>query len=79
MPRLAEHRFITGQYNFRRKKDGPMESVPLYSYETTGKHGKLYDFMVLDGKKYVRTNMGPWSNLILDWASIHYELERRFS
>ena len=76
--KLATHRFLKGQFNFRRTADSPIESVPLYSYETTGKNGKLFDLMVLNGQELVRTNMGQWSNLITAWNPIHYEIRHHF-
>ena len=75
---LSESRFFEGQFNFRRTAGADMESAPMYSYETTGRDGKIYDLLVLDGYEHVRVNMGPWSNRIDAWCPIHYEIRHHY-
>ena len=50
---LAEDSFYSGQFNFRRSTDSPLESVPRYSYESKD---CLYDTFVLDGNRYYLVN-----------------------
>jgi len=39
--------FLKGTVNFRRFVNGPVESVPRYSYES---QNKLYDVVIIDGE-----------------------------
>lgn len=41
--KLTPDRFMKGCFNFRREANGPVESVPRYSYETAH---DLYDVIV---------------------------------
>lgn len=73
MMNLASDRFFSGSYNFKRCANGPVESVPRYSYET---HNSLYDVIDIDRVRYYRINGGPF---VTTTSSIHAAIERHFN
>ena len=53
---LSDTRFFKSTLNFRRCANCPMESVPMYSYESTH---SIYDVIVMaDGTTNYRVNGG---------------------
>jgi hypothetical protein len=50
---LSPDKFYKGSYNFRRCANGPMETVPRYSYETKS---TLFDVFHIDGDRYYKIN-----------------------
>jgi hypothetical protein len=53
---LSEDRFYKGQFNFKRCANGPLESTPIYSYESKD---KLYDVVFIGDSMGCRIN-GAW-------------------
>ena len=72
---LSENNFSFGDTRFLGA-DGKVRPAEVYSYETKN---DLYDIYIIEGKKFVRINMGKLGVLISDWHPIHYAIERHFN
>ena len=71
---LNKNNFSFGDTRFLGA-DGKVRPAEVYTYETKN---DLYDIYIIEGKKFVRINMGKLGVLISDWHPIHYEIERHF-
>lgn len=71
---LATNRFYQSDTRFRGA-DGRVRDATVYSYEAAG---TLYDVLIIEGMKYVRTNGGQLSGFITEWRQGHYDVERHF-
>ena len=72
---LASDRFYQGSFNYRAAGGG-VETAPLYSYESGS---TLYDVLLLDGRKYYRSNMGQWFVTLGGIKRVHSDIERHFN
>ena len=72
---LANDRFYKSNCTFIKKVTKEKVIAPVYTYETKT---KLFDVLVYENSKFVRVNMGPWSNIIDHWEPIHYAIEKHF-
>ncbi|KKK76316.1 hypothetical protein LCGC14_2864860 [marine sediment metagenome] len=71
---LSKNNFSKGDTRFLGA-DGKIRPAKVYTYETKS---KLYDIYIIEGKKFVRINMGKLGVLISDWHPIHYAIARHF-
>ena len=76
MMRLAEERFSKGGFVYREKKGEELKRIPQYSYETTGKQGKIYDVIKVEGDFWFQVNCGGFS---AKKENIHDEIVKHFS
>lgn len=72
---LANDRFLQSTVQFRTK-DRSTVSGEQYTYNS---RKKIYDVVVLNGQKLVRTNSGPLSPFISKWTPYHYDIENHFN
>lgn len=71
----AEDRFYKSAAQFEGA-DGHVRQAAVYTYDS---HTTLYEVLLIEESKFVRTNCGALSNLISDWTPAHYAIEHHFS
>ena len=59
-----------------RGADGALRNIEQFTYDS---HKVIYDVLLFEGTKLVRTNYGPLSNIISDWKPAHYAIEAHFN
>lgn len=70
----SKDRFSQSDAQFKGA-DGRVRTATVYTYES---HAKIYDVLLIEGMKFVRTNCGSISNMIDKWTPAHYAIESHF-
>lgn len=55
--------------------DGSIRPARVYTYES---QKALFDILIIENAKFVRTNCGSLSCFINDWKPAHYAIENHF-